>query len=316
MRMLIMLAGLLALNAGARADTAATAAQRQWFAAHTASFAEDSGRLVHALQSWCEAPAVGAEAALNQTRRQWLVTLSSWEGLSAVAVGPLLTRRSQRQIDFMPTRPRLIERAVKAAPADAAAMELIGTPAKGLPALEWLLWVKPARPASPACRYAVLVAAEVEREARVLAAAPAAVELDELVNQWVGGIERLRWSSLEMPARVALTTGGGQVADFPRRASGATAASWAAQWASLREWAVGGAGSLEAELGRRGQDEIAVALARAVERTDVAMRGLDTDDTGRILAAAKALADLKRLVENRVAPGLGVRIGFSDADGD
>jgi predicted lipoprotein len=39
-------------------------------------------------------------------------------------------------------------------------------------------------------------------------------------------------------------------------------------------------------------------------------------DTARILAAAKQLAALKRLVENEIAPALGVNIGFSDADGD
>jgi uncharacterized protein len=47
-------------------------------------------------------------------------------------------------------------------------MELIGTPAKGLPALEWLLWVKPIQPASAECRYAVQVAAEIQREAQAL----------------------------------------------------------------------------------------------------------------------------------------------------
>jgi predicted lipoprotein len=315
MRKILLVVGLLALCPGANADTFA-AAQAHRFAADAEAFARESGRLVPALQAVCDAPATEAEAALGRARRQWLASLAAWERLSAVAIGPLLTRRSQRQIDFLPTRPRLIEKAVRAAPADAAAMERIGTPAKGLPALEWLLWVKTIQPASPACGYAVLVAEEVAREAAALAAAPQTLEPGELLNQWVGGIERLRWSNLEMPARVALTSEGRQAPEFPRRASGATAASWAAQWATLRDWAVAGAGSLESALRARGQDETAVALARAVEQTDVAMRGLDTEDTGRLLTAAEALADLKRLVEYRVAPGLGGGIGFSVAAGD
>jgi hypothetical protein len=315
MRKILLLAALLSMSTGAGADTFA-AAQAQRYAADAEAFARESGRLVPALQALCDAPGAEGEAALGRAREQWLATLFCWERLSTVAIGPLLTRRSQRQIDFLPTRPRLIEKALKAAPADAAAMERIGTPAKGLPALEWLLWVKTIQPASPACGYAVLVAEEIEREAAALAAAPLALEPGELLNQWIGGIERLRWSNMELPARVALNGGGGQAPDFPRRASDATAASWAAQWASLRDWAVAGADSLESALRLRGQGETADALARAVAEADAAMRGLSDDDTPRALAAAKALADLKRLVENRVAPGLGVSIGFSDADGD
>jgi hypothetical protein len=50
-------------------------------------------------------------------------------------------------------------------------MERIGAPAKGLPALEWLLWTQPVAPSSPACRYAAEVAADIAREAAALAAA-------------------------------------------------------------------------------------------------------------------------------------------------
>ena len=82
-----------------------------------------------------------------------------------MAVGPLLTRRSQRQIDFSPTRPALTERAIESEPAGLQAMERIGTPAKGLPALEWLLWTQPVAPGSAACRYAAEVALDIEREA-------------------------------------------------------------------------------------------------------------------------------------------------------
>jgi predicted lipoprotein len=46
------------------------------------------------------------------------------------------------------------------------------------------------------------------------------------------------------------------------------------------------------------------------------MQGLITNNTPRILAAARQLAALKRLVEAEVAPALGVNIGFSDSDGD
>ncbi len=143
----------------------------------------------------------------------------AWESLSAVAVGPVVARRAQRQIDFAPTRPQLIERAIKAQPQGATAFERVGMPAKGLPALEWLLWTQPAQPASPACSYAVEVALDVEREAvaqqaafREAAQTDWAAEdqqerstqaMGEFINQWVGGIERLRWAHMEKPLRAA-----------------------------------------------------------------------------------------------------------------
>jgi predicted lipoprotein len=237
-----------------------------------------------------------------------------------VAIGPVLERRAQRQIDFMPTRPRMIEKAVKSSPATPADMERIGTPAKGFPALEWLLWVKPARPASPECRYAVQVAAEIGREAEALATArPAPGDgqeiLNDLVNQWIGGLERLRWAHMELPLRQTMTSehAGGTAPDFPRKASAASASSWAHQWQALKALATGPA-SLRSALVARGQ--AADGLVQAVERADLAMAGLSASDEQRILAATQALADLQRQVEARVAPALGVSIGFSDADGD
>lgn len=331
-------AALLAVAAAAFAGSAAAvnnaaaiqSVYRHWAAPRAAELVAASARLRPALQAVCEAPAGQADAALQQARAQWLASMQSWERLSAVAIGPLVERRSQRQIDFSPTRPHMIGKAVKSAPASAADMELIGTPAKGFPALEWLLWVKPLQPASPECRYAVELAAEIEREAQALDAAyrqaaaqladasSAASAMSELVNQWVGGIERLRWSNLEMPVRVAITTGR-ETADYPRRDSGASATVWAAEWSALRALASSppeGLLALESILRARGSAGLADALAEAVGQADASMRGLTGTDRDRVLAAAEQLAALKRLVESDVAPALGVSIGFSDADGD
>jgi hypothetical protein len=303
------------------------AVDREWAVPLSDDFVRDSAQLQPALQALCDASNDKGEAALTHARQQWLATLSSWKRLSSVAVGPLIERRSQRQIDFTPTRPALIEKAVKSAPADLAAMERVGTPAKGLPALEWMLWVKPIVPASPECRYAVLLAAEIEREARVLntayrqaasqkPAAPAAqAALNELVNQWLGGLERLSWSDMVMPVRVAITAKR-DTADFPHRVSGATAAAWAAQWDALRTLATGKGHSIETELRARGQNPVADALTSTTQKADKAMRDLTASDTARVLDAGRELTALKQLVEDKVATALGVPIGFSDADGD
>jgi predicted lipoprotein len=299
-------------------------------------FAQQAEMLAGALQRLCAADAGQAPSALNEARARWGLAVSAWERLSSVAIGPLIERRSARQIDFQPTRPALIERAIARAPGDAQAMQLVGTPAKGLPALEWLLWTQPVAPASPACRYAQSVAGEVSQEAGALknafesrAAHPpveeaASVAMGEVVNQWVGALEALRWARIEKPLR----SGGAAGNAFPRVASGRTAESWASHWSTLRGLAVGapdsqapqpGAGPVPLALYLRGRGlmKTASAFEQAVARADARMRGLQPKAGSRgLLAASAELGALKRLVESEVAPALNINIGFSDADGD
>jgi predicted lipoprotein len=213
---------------------------RFWSLPRADDFVAAAQALVAALRGLAEAPAASAAPAalLGPARARWRAAMLAWERLSAVSVGPLIERRSARQIDFTPTRPALIERAIQAQPQGAEAMERIGTPAQGLPALEWLLWTRPPTSGSPAARYALEVASAVEREALALQAAlrtlgerdwadageEAVAGLNEFINQWVGGLERLRWAHMEKPLRA------GTPGELPRAASGATAESWAAQW--------------------------------------------------------------------------------------
>jgi uncharacterized protein len=306
---------LLLASAPAQAELAASLHQ-DWLTPRAAEFAQASAALVPALQAACASP-----AGLEPARTAWKHSLAAWESLAGVAIGPVLERRSQRAIDFTPTRPRMIEKAIKAQPNSPAELELIGTPAKGLPALEWLLWVKPVAPATPECRYAVALARDIQREAEAIASTPGAATddpalLSELVNQWVGGVERLRWPGMEMPLRVAMTSAQAIEPDYPRRDSGAAGIAWAAQWRALKHLAASGPGSMAGVLRGRGQNQVAEALIQAVAQADAAMHGLSGADREAILAAAKRLAGLKQQVETVVAPALGVSIGFSDADGD
>jgi predicted lipoprotein len=341
------LLALAALPADAQSDWARVAVpsytpahfmqglHRRWTTPRAEEFAAQARVLVPALRGLCEAEPSRAAQPLRVAREHWRSTATAWERLSAVAVGPLIERRSLRQIDFAPTRPRLIEKAIAAEPRDGAAMERIGTPAKGLPALEWLLWTRPAAPRSAACRYAVAVAGEVEREATALAASfrelagrsieawddTAAVDgMNEFLNQWVGGIERLRWPQMEKPLR------SGSSDELPRAASRTTAASWAAHWQAVRALAVfqdqtvptPGAGlvPIETYLRGRGHNALADRLVQTVKRVDARVKAATPSAPPKVLAAARELAGLKRLAEEELAPALEVRIGFSDADGD
>lgn len=314
-------------------------AYRDWYAPQAADFAAQSAALPPAISALCEAEAAEAPDKLQQAKARWQASVTAWDRLSGVQVGPLVLRRSARQIDFTPTRPELIGRAIQAAPSDAAAMERIGTPAKGLPALEWLLWTRPVAPQTPGCRYAVQVAADIAREAAALSrdfAALAALDLGEeeqtsvpamgeLVNQWVGGLERLRWASIEKP-RLAGASRSAHAAAYPRSASGHTAASWAAQWQALRTLAASqasqaplpGAGlvPLETYLRGRGLNAVADQLARSVAQADKTLKNLTPASQSGLSKATSALAGLKKLAETDVASALEVSIGFSDADGD
>lgn len=288
----------------------------RWYAPRAREFDEAAKALVEAQRGHC---AGGARA---KARSGWLRAMTAWERLSAVAVGPLVERRSARRIDFTPTRPASIERAIGQ---DQRDMALVGAPAKGLPALEWLLWKHSLAPGSAACEYAVRVADDIADEASALAAAFAsprewsdeaqATAFAEMLNQFVAGVEALRWAQIERP----LKEGRGQ---FPRSASRSSAAAWAARWQALRSLAVFEAGaaeapvSIEAYLRGRGLNLLADRLRGAVQRSGLALEGASPSRPATLAGASRELATLKRRLEAEVAPALEVSIGFSDADGD
>lgn len=293
-----------------------------WFVPRAKDFAARADAMVTALGAGCGPSAQSA----------WREALLAWVRLSAVAVGPLLERRSARRIDFQPTRPESIERAVAAQPAGEAAMERVGSAAKGFAALEWLLWSP--RPSAGQCRYAGELAQDIAREAAALKAAFVAqrdrerddeavvAAMGEMVNQWIGGIEQLRLQGIERPLHEARSRGRTKP-PFPRALSGSSAAERGARAQALRALAVfdakaapaAGAGlvPLETYLRGKGLNPLADRLRTAATQ---AGNGLSSDAMPALQTAARRLASLKHLAEADVAPALDVRVGFSDADGD
>ncbi len=287
------------------------------------------------------------QASLTELRAQWQAALLAWETLSTPSVGPLVTRRSQRQIDFWPARPDLLRRSMARAPATLADMERVGTPAKGFPALELLMdqWAKQALNAA-ACRYAELIAQGIAVEARELDAEfaqwaakdwseePEATTeaLAEWVNQWLAGLERLRWAHIEKPVTTHQTTGNaakGLPLPFARLDRETSLRDWRAQWQSLlaqgRRLPPGApppaAGQalvpMEALLMGRGHLALAQRWAQALDGVTAAMEALTPQSGERdLLAATKAMKAATVLFQNEVAGALDVPLGFSDADGD
>lgn len=258
-------------------------------------------------------------------RTLWRTAMLDWERLSSVAVGPVVDRRAARAIDFWPTRPAMIEAAVRAQPATPADLERIGAPAKGLPALEWLLWQP--RLDTAACAYAALLARDCATEATALregfdklaqrawddeAALPV---MHDWIGQTVGGLEQLRWKKIGKPARSARKN------EWPRATSGQTRAAWAAHWEGVEQLLLGTPtgdeqGSVNGLLRGRGHLAISAELERATARAAHAVAAADPARPATLATVQQALARNKAVVEDKAAGALQITVGFSDADGD
>lgn len=318
-----------------RADDFVAGAHKGWFAPRAREFEAEAAQLREQLRSACEAPPQ-PDSALSEIRNRWQRTALAFDRLAGVSVGPLLTRRSGRQIDFWPIRPEAVTRAIQSAPADLRALERVGTPAKGLSALEWILWSRPGALAQDACAYAALLADEVHQEARALSQAfgelaqrdweaqpeQAETAMAEMINQWVGGLETLRWQRMDKPRR----SGGGKPG-YPRQAGGIAAGSWSARWEALAALGVlqadraapapgGGLVPLEIYLRGRGLNPLADKLDDAMQGAGRSLRAAAPSNAGRVGSAAGAIGRAKQLAESQVAPALNVQLGFSDSDGD
>jgi hypothetical protein len=309
-------------------------------------FRTQSEQLVGATDSFCQ-----GDAPLAAVRTTWQNTQVSWEALLTPSVGPLVSRRSQRQIDFWPTRPELIARALKANPKNGVDMERVGTPAKGLPAMEWLLaqWSAPGqgKPSARDCRFVSLVAQGIAEEARALegefatlatkdwAESPveATAAMAEWVNQWLAGLERLRWAHIEKPI-VSYQTSRADKQDnliaFPRISVESNLAGWQAQWHSLLTQARLTEAQyrnppppdkslvpIEALLLGKGQLAVAGRWVAALDKVSVAMAALKPQPTpAELLVVTQLMKAVTVLFQNEVALALDIPLGFSDADGD
>ena len=306
-------------------------------------FQTQADRLAETTAQYCK-----GQAALPALRAQWQSTLVSWETLSTPAVGPLVTRRSQRQIDFWPTRPDLLRRSMEKTPATLADMDRVGTPAKGFPAFELLLnqWAasRQAAPA-PVCRYAELIAQGIAAEARELQnelGQQATKEWDdepevttaslaEWVNQWLAGLERLRWAHIEKPIATHQTTGNaakGTPVPYARLDRETNLRDWRAQWQSLLAQGRLPPGTpppaagqalvpMEALLMGRGQLALAQKWGQALDQVSAGMDKLTPRSNEReLLAVTRSMKAVTVLFQNEVAAALDVPLGFSDADGD
>ncbi len=302
-------------------------------------FASAAAALVGAIDAWCRepgetAPAVAGAtddagdadlqpaAPLGAARAAWMAAADAWARLAAVSLGATLERNSAASLDARPTRPPQIRAAIAARgrsrqPPDEKALGRVGATAKGLPALEWLLWDRSAPHSAAACRYATGLSQEVEREAGKLAAAhgedaaaewkdkesEAVARATEAVTQWLAGLERLRSHQLGEPLTVAAGKAGAALDatldTWPRPASGSHRGAWQSGWESLRQLAIGPA--LPIESGAQ------PAVATDVISLEALLRGIGRDIDADAWAKSVMAADqvVEALTSAASAPARG-----------
>ena len=300
------------------------------------AFEAEAGALVTAARTHCSTP-----SSADVLRSAWRKALLAWQALASPALGPVIERRSQRQIDFWPPRSPLLKKALAQAPRTLADMERIGSPAKGFPAMEMLL-VGPSDPAH--CPYLVLIAEGIAAEATALRSGfeslatrdwttdedAARAAFAEWINQWLGGLERLRWMHIEQPVQRARMAGDKRAPAFARQSMADNTAEWRAQWQALRAQArlkpeqvsqppQPGQGLIPIEALLMGKGHIALAgrWGQALDAADTVIGQLPAKPSKeQLLALSKTLKGVTSLYQAEVAAALDVPLGFSDADGD
>lgn len=134
----------------------------------TQDFAAAADRLSGTAQAFCT-----GQRALRDVQAAWRDAQSAWQPLEMLQLGPAIERRTQRQVNFWPVRPTLLEPLLADAnPIDAERIDALGASAKGLPALEYLLFPADKTGANPKkhCNAVQALAGQVKAEAQGLAA--------------------------------------------------------------------------------------------------------------------------------------------------
>jgi uncharacterized protein len=308
-------------------------------------FIPGAAALLQAAQALAQSLASGSASASaptitwQQHRPLWVATMLAWEHLAAVAVGPLLERRSARAIDFWPTRPAQVQALLAQGMGPlttVAQLDAVGASARGLPALEWLLWKTDG--SGHAAAYASLLAQQLVSESLALVAgyeALAGAEHEEstaweLYGEWfgqaLGGLDQMRIK------KMVPNTRGKDSALWVRGLSGQTAACWQAQARGLQSFLLGSPaaqtatqmqtpgmpvpGSLHSLLLGRGHMAHSKTL---IERTAAMLRSVNAAQSGNTASlrrAHQALAQLSAHANVLAGDVLNIALGFTDADGD
>ncbi|MGB3819755.1 imelysin family protein [Achromobacter pulmonis] len=316
-----------------------------------AGMAEAAGKLEGALATWCAKP----DAAGARTVEDGFAGLAlAWARLEPLRFGPLVQANRYERLAFWPDTRGVMPRQVQAviAAQDAGLLKpgaLSGrsVAVQGLPALEYVLYGEPAllrQTGAPtfayACGYARAVSANVAAISREVAQAwdgkagfgrqfarpQADNDLYRDPQEVAAEAMKALSTGLQLARDVKLLPVLGAAADDarPRRAafwrSGLSMRTLAAGLDGLAAFYTAGGYALP-----KGEDWMAQAVlgelrsaARTLREVPAPLEQALTDTEGRRLLglAALTLKNAKAIVDQDLAPALGVTIGFNALDGD
>jgi uncharacterized protein len=314
----------------------------------TAALGGQLEQLNAATAQYCKTDVQTQPVTKQQLKVQYAKAYLAWLELSAVVMGPMLANNTLRQVDFRPLRATLLERAIEKQPRGAQAMALVGSPAKGFPAYEYLLVHTEFKAGTPQCNYAQEVVLDIARTVADLkwqtkpqtstteftgdTAQATGAGMQLYINQLVGAMHNLAWERMEKPllqhrdqARARAATAG-TAAKWLLSEFNMTEKAWAAQWQGIGKLLLLSSQTvpqadtqvvpLEAYLRGLGKIELADTLAKHGSAVAAAMQATTISNSASVERSVRALKVLKGFVESEVASDLKVSIQFSSSDGD
>lgn len=274
-------------------------------------------------------------------RKAWLALRGAWNRTGGFTLGPVVTQMQAPALDFWPVRPDSIEAAITGAPAkiDATYIDNLGTSAKGMPALEYLLFASPEALTGPRCDYMVELAADIEQRNVAIVGAwrdefAAALRtagngssvypsekagVDAVVNACIEGLYRIVKTKLDRPLG-NITGSDPDGALVESMFSGSGLADIAADLDSFESiYAGDGLASLVSaqnpDLDQRIVAQLASARA-ALTGVPAPLQDSVVDHRDAVQALRDEVDALRRLIKLDVASLLGVTLSLSDNDGD
>jgi len=316
------------------------------FAARYGELQQRSVALRDAVAALCVEP--GSAERLAAARTAWRQAAIAVRYLEAWPLGPTLEVRALPRMDFWPTRVPQIEAAVADQGRGTLDLKQVGVTARGLPALEYLLFDTgrgtPALAGAAHCQYAQRLAAEVAELSTELNAAwqqwsssaaladadKAKALVSDTLNVVVAALNGMRARKLARPAAAPRQPPPAPTWEAWR--SGATRDHLLATLAGVRAVLAGddaagssagstaGAPGLLALLRGRGHAALAQQLADRLAAAEAAVKALPPDPSRASAraynGALQALAQLQEGVAGEAAAALQVTMGFNDSDDD
>ncbi|MBK7824131.1 imelysin family protein [Nannocystis sp.] len=299
-----------------------------------AELAQAAVTLAGATRSLCSSGEPGP------ARTAWLALRAHWGVTAAFAFGPVIDQAQAGPLDYWPVRSDTIEAAITGAPAaiDGAYIDGLGTSAKGMPALEYLLFAPPT-PTGPRCDYAVALADDIERRCAEIAAAwhdehaealrnaghgsavypSEQAGLDAVVNATIENLYRVVKTKLDRPlGNLTGSDPDGSLVEsrFSDNGHNDIAANLDGfERAYVHEGLASLVAAKNPDLDQRIVDQLATARI-ALTAVPRSLQDAVVDQRGAVQTLRDEVDALRRLIKLDVASLLGVTLSLSDNDGD